>query len=87
MVMNDKLKDPRQWWESYASAYPPNVSRVHIDETKKAFIAGMLATLETLKKIGDSDVSESEGTAFLNKYHVMLMNMVEEMVAGEERVQ
>lgn len=86
MGTTDKLKDPRQWWESYASGYPPNVSRVQIDETKKAFIAGMLATLETLKKIGDSDVSESEGTAFLDKYNAMLNNMVEEMVAGE-RVQ
>jgi len=76
------IKGPREWWASYAALFPVDVGGTQFNETKRAFVAGMLATLDSLAGVGE-ELSDEEGVDFLDSYKQTLFQMVTEMKAEE----
>lgn len=83
--MSHNVTGPREWWESFAVALPPDCSHIQRNEMKKSFIAGMFATLETLKQVGD-ELSEDAGVVFLDSYHQTLIAMASEAIAESKEL-
>lgn len=80
MCMIENLKGPREWWQSYAVHFPPHASDVQRRETYKAFVAGMLASLLTVKIIGN--LSSDEYVAYLENFEAILNQMKDEISGG-----
>jgi hypothetical protein len=76
------IKGPREWWDSYAMILPLDVGADQYTETKRAFVCGMLATLDSLAGVGE-ELSDDEGADFLDRYRQTLFEIVDEMKAGE----
>jgi hypothetical protein len=62
-----KLKSIAQQWQSYYESIlkPLNASKVQIDETRQAFYAGAWAMYAGVEAIGNVDISEERGHAYL----------------------
>jgi hypothetical protein len=80
--MMPAIKGPREWWESYAVFFPVGVESTQYNETKRAFVAGMVATLDSMMAVGE-ELSDGEAVDFLDSYKQILSQMVMEMKAEE----
>lgn len=58
------------FWESYRrEVLPANAPAVQVQECRRAFYAGVKATLAVLLEIGDDSVSEDQGVELIERLH------------------
>ena len=53
-------------WRTYRDeVVPPDASAVQVEETRRAFYAGVAGMLDLMMKVSGDDVSEDEGAEYL----------------------
>jgi hypothetical protein len=71
-----------QMWDSYARAVlPMDVGETQKTETRRAFYAGVFALLEKFKNIGENEVSEDAGVAYLEAISVEVTRFYVDVLA------
>jgi hypothetical protein len=68
-----------QWNDYRATVLPPRADMKKLRETRRAFYAGAWAAMQLLMAVGQTQVSEFEGAAYLEK-------LLQELDAFKRRV-
>lgn len=82
--MNERTELPSlhqeyaEWWESVA---PEGVSAVQVEECRRAFYCGAAAMNIAISRIGQDDVSEAAGAAYLESLGAELGDYFRELTA------
>lgn len=65
MIMKKQIKIATEWQEYGTKVLPPNCSQIQLQETRRAFYAGVVSALHIMSKIGEDDCTEEEGATIL----------------------
>lgn len=71
-------------WDEFARRIlaPMNVSENQYTETRRAFYGGAWCMLSAMQRIGEDDVNEDAGVAYLQSRHAEIVKFYEDVKAG-----
>jgi hypothetical protein len=64
-MKNVQPKIAIEWQDYKTKVLPPNCSHIQLQETRRAFYAGVVATLNIMSRVSSDDWSEEEGAMAL----------------------
>jgi hypothetical protein len=72
-----------QMWLAYLDdVVPKGAPQVQLQETKRAFYAGVKAALGILTEIGDDTISEDQGVAIIEAMHEECRAFINDVLEG-----
>lgn len=83
-----RLQTVKQQWAEYSTAIWRGMGRIsneQVNETRQAFYAGAYSMLMAVQRIGNDDVSESDGVNRLEEYKIELESFHRETIQNHTR--